>query len=137
MKIRYYYYNKSRETIEKKELISEDEVWKCLIHVSYALKCLHEMQVFHRDIKSANIFIVNNIYKLADLNVSKESIKGLAYTQTGTPFYASPEVWRDEPYDYKSDIWSLGCLIYEMCNHQPPFQVYSFINTHTYINTLI
>jgi len=46
---------------------------------------------------------------------------GLAYTQTGTPYYASPEVWNDKPYDYKSDIWSLGCVIYEMATLKPPF----------------
>lgn len=48
------------------------------------------------------------------MNVSKVLKKGLAYTQTGTPYYASPEVWQDLPYDMKSDIWSLGCVIYEM-----------------------
>jgi NIMA (never in mitosis gene a)-related kinase len=58
----------------------------------------------HRD----NIFISNGCYKLGDLNVSKIVKNKLAYTQTGTPYYASPEVWRDEPYDSKSDIWSLG-----------------------------
>jgi NIMA (never in mitosis gene a)-related kinase len=62
----------------------------------------------HRDMKSANIFISNGCYKLGDLNVSKIVKNKLAYTQTGTPYYASPEVWRDEPYDSKSDIWSLG-----------------------------
>ena len=46
----------------------------------------------------------------------------MAYTQTGTPFYASPEVWRDEPYNYKSDLWSLGCVVYEMCALKPPFR---------------
>lgn len=46
----------------------------------------------------------------------------MAYTQTGTPYYASPEIWRDEPYDAKSDIWSFGCIIYEMCSLHPPFQ---------------
>lgn len=43
-------------------------------------------------------------------------------TQTGTPYYASPEVWRDESYSYKSDIWSLGVVIYEMLSLIPPFQ---------------
>ena len=52
--------------------------------------------------------------KLGDLNVSKVAKKGLLYTQTGTPYYASPEVWKDKPYDHKSDVWSLGCVLYEM-----------------------
>ena len=43
-------------------------------------------------------------------------------TQTGTPYYASPEVWQDRPYDLKSDIWSVGCVLFEMCTLQPPFQ---------------
>ena len=56
------------------------------------------------------------------MNVSKVTgPKGLNYTQTGTPYYASPEVWKDEPYSYKSDIWSLGCVIYEMLSLKPPF----------------
>lgn len=54
--------------------------------------------------------------------MSKVVKRGLLHTQTGTPYYASPEVWLDKPYDYKSDIWSLGCVLYEMCTHQPPFR---------------
>jgi NIMA (never in mitosis gene a)-related kinase len=53
--------------------------------------------------------------KLGDMNVSKVAPKGLMQTQTGTPYYASPEVWQDKPYDLKSDIWSLGCVLFEMC----------------------
>ena len=60
--------------------------------------------------------------KLGDLNVSKIAKNGLLYTQTGTPYYASPEVWKDQPYDDKSDIWSFGCVIYEMTALDTPFK---------------
>ncbi len=63
--------------------------------------------------------------KLGDLNVSKIAKKGLLYTQTGTPYYASPEVWKDQPYDSKSDIWSLGCVVYEAVTLKPPFRAQS------------
>jgi len=78
----------------------------------------------HRDLKSANVFLnKDGTIKLGDMNVSKvANNKGLNYTQTGTPYYASPEVWRDEPYNFKSDIWSLGCVIYELITFNPPFQ---------------
>jgi NIMA (never in mitosis gene a)-related kinase len=81
------------------------------------------MKIFHRDLKSANVFLSKDgNTKLGDLNVSKVAKKGLLYTQTGTPYYASPEVWRDQPYDHKSDIWSLGCVLYEMTTLKPPFR---------------
>jgi NIMA (never in mitosis gene a)-related kinase len=73
--------------------------------------------------KSANVFLFSDgSAKLGDLNVSKVARKGLGYTQTGTPYYASPEVWKDQPYDNKSDIWSLGCVLYEMITLHPPFR---------------
>jgi NIMA (never in mitosis gene a)-related kinase len=59
--------------------------------------------------------------KLGDLNVSKIAKMGVLQTQTGTPYYASPEVWQDKPYDKKSDIWSLGCVLYELTTLNPPF----------------
>ena len=59
--------------------------------------------------------------KLGDLNVSKVAKRGMLSTQTGTPYYASPEVWNDKPYNQKSDIGSLGCVLFEMCAQHPPF----------------
>lgn len=73
--------------------------------------------------QSANVFLTKaGEAKLGDMNVSKIAKNGLLYTQTGTPYYASPEVWKDKPYDSKSDIWSLGCVIYEMTTLKPPFR---------------
>ena len=103
--------------------MEEPVIWKVFIGMCQALKALHERNIFHRDLKSANVFLQKNgCAKLGDLNVSKVAKKGLLYTQTGTPYYASPEVWRDQPYDSKSDIWSLGCVLYEMCTLKPPFR---------------
>ena len=59
---------------------------------------------------------------MGDMNVSKITERGFCMTQTGTPYYASPEVWKDEPYDEKSDIWSLGCVLYELIALKPPFR---------------
>ena len=56
------------------------------------------------------------------MNVSKIAENGLLYTQTGTPYYASPEVWSESPYDSKSDIWSLGCVLYETAALEVPFK---------------
>ena len=87
------------------------------------LAALHELKICHRDLKCANIFLTaDGVIKLGDLNVSKVAKKGLLYTQTGTPYYASPEVWQDKPYDSKCDIWSLGCVVYEVATLQPPFR---------------
>lgn len=87
------------------------------------LKALHDTNIMHRDIKSANVFLnKDKTVKLGDMNVSKlANNEGLNYTQTGTPYYASPEVWRDQPYGFKSDIWSLGCVLYELITLEPPF----------------
>jgi len=83
------------------------------------------MNIMHRDIKSANILMNSKgAVKLADFNVSKvvNRADGLLRTQTGTPYYASPEVWQDKPYNFKSDIWSIGCVLYEMAALRPPFK---------------
>jgi NIMA (never in mitosis gene a)-related kinase len=101
----------------------EQQIWSYLSQILQGLKHLHDNKIMHRDLKCANIFTMKNgSLKLGDLNVSKIVEVGMAYTQTGTPYYASPEVWSDKPYDYKSDLWSVGCIIYELCSLKPPFK---------------
>jgi serine/threonine protein kinase len=103
--------------------VDEKEIWNVLIQMIKGLKALHELKIYHRDLKSANVFICKDkTVKIGDMNVSKVAKKGLLYTQTGTPYYASPEVWQDKPYDSKSDIWSCGCVIYELATLKPPFR---------------
>ena len=107
-------------------LIEETDVWRIFIQMVRGLKALHDLKILHRDLKSANIFLFSDgSAKIGDCNVSKVVYKGLGYTQTGTPYYASPEVWNDDPYDNKSDIWSLGCVTYEMLTLHPPFRAES------------
>jgi len=106
--------------------LREADIWRFLFGMCHGLKALHEMRILHRDLKCANIFLcahpAGTTAKLGDFNVSKVAKRGLCMTQTGTPYYASPEVWRDMPYDAKSDMWSLGCVLYEMAALRPPFR---------------
>jgi NIMA (never in mitosis gene a)-related kinase len=100
----------------------EKEIWNAIIQMLRGLKALHGSKIMHRDIKCANVFSTKSgQYKLGDLNVSKVIKDELARTQTGTPYYASPELWSGKSYDYKSDIWSVGCVAYEMAKLSPPF----------------
>ena len=116
-------YKKIIEYKKKKIYFEEIEIWKIFIQLVKGLKALHDLQILHRDLKSANVFLFKDGHaKLGDLNVSKIAKRGLGYTQTGTPYYASPEIWKDLPYDNKSDIWSLGCVLYEMITLNPPFK---------------
>ncbi len=87
------------------------------------LRELHRLNIIHRDLKSANIFLsLAGAVKLGDMNTSKVCKSGMLLTQLGTPYYASPEVWQERPYSHKSDMWSLGCVLFELCNHKLPFQ---------------
>ncbi len=120
---------KIREYKQRKRRYTEPEIWRAVLHIAAGLAYLHHQKVIHRDIKAANIFVCQgddgNVYKIGDFNVSKVLANNLAKTQTGTPYYCCPEVWRDQPYDYKSDIYSLGCLLYEMAAQNPPYQAKS------------
>ena len=68
----------------------------------------------------------DNSVKLGDFGLSKiMQSHDFASTYVGTPFYMSPEICAAERYTLKSDIWSLGCIIYELCSREPPFNAKS------------
>ncbi|KAJ9115079.1 hypothetical protein QFC22_005407 [Naganishia vaughanmartiniae] len=81
-------------------------------------------QVLHRDLKPENIFLneKQDMLKLGDFGLSK-NLGGQSFTQTyvGTPLYMPPEILQENRYDTKSDIWSLGCMVFELCNLTSPF----------------
>jgi NIMA (never in mitosis gene a)-related kinase len=123
--------SKIQKAIKSGTKIPEDTIWSYLIQVVQGLKYLHDNSIMHRDLKCANIFLIKDgTLKLGDLNVSKIVKMGMVYTQTGTPYYASPEVWGDKPYNYKSDLWSVGCILYELCALRPPFKGTSLENLY-------
>jgi len=108
---------------KNKEIFKENEIWNYLLCMVNGLKCLHDNKIMHRDIKAANIFInKSGCVKIGDLNISKIIKTDFLQTQIGTPFYSSPEIWKEKPYDFKSDIWSLGCIVFELCSLRAPFR---------------
>ncbi|KZT42524.1 kinase-like protein, partial [Sistotremastrum suecicum HHB10207 ss-3] len=120
--------------------IPEDTIWSYFLQLLQALHYCHtggprhpsssdpsgtasRGQILHRDLKPENVFIdFNNRIKLGDFGLSKAlGAACLANTYVGTPYYMSPELIQERSYDSKSDIWSLGCLIFELCALKPPF----------------
>lgn len=82
-------------------------------------------KILHRDLKPGNIFLdLNSDVKLGDFGLARvlNNESQFAFTHVGTPYYMSPEQIHDQKYNEKSDIWSLGCIIYELCALHPPFQ---------------
>uniref|UniRef100_A0A7S2DWG9 non-specific serine/threonine protein kinase n=1 Tax=Haptolina brevifila TaxID=156173 RepID=A0A7S2DWG9_9EUKA len=108
--------------------LPEATVWSFFIQMCLGVKTMHENNILHRDLKAANVFLCSNTFvKLGDLGVAKvlKHDNALASTQVGTPYYVAPEVWRNKAYNSKCDMWSLGCLLYELCTFRPPFEAES------------
>jgi NIMA (never in mitosis gene a)-related kinase len=115
---------KISQCAKRKLLINEPTIWKYFCQTLLGLKALHSMKIIHRDIKSANLFLSEDFesIKLGDLNVAKITKNDLASTQIGTPYYLAPEIWKNEVYSYKCDVFSLGCVLYEMAALKVPFE---------------
>ena len=116
--------DKIREKKQKNERFSENEILQYFYEILQGLYYLHKNRVIHRDLKTLNIFLTeNNHIKIGDFGVSKKLINNniYAYTFVGTPYYLSPEICQNKPYDEKSDVWSLGVVLYEMITLNKPF----------------
>jgi len=106
-------------------MIDEIRIWEYAFQISSGLLHMHQRRIMHRDLKPANIFIASDgTLKLGDLGLgryfSSQTLEALS--RVGTPLYMSPEVLTTTGYSYKSDVWSLGCIIYELAALRSPFK---------------
>jgi len=106
------------------ERLPEPKVVRWLTQALLALKYLHNKHVLHRDLKPSNLFLMGNgDLRMGDFGISKVMACTGAFCRTfvGTPYYLSPEQILEHPYSWPSDIWSMGCILYQMCALQVPF----------------
>ncbi|XP_007889402.1 serine/threonine-protein kinase Nek3 [Callorhinchus milii] len=116
---------------QKKKLFPEEMVLNLFIQICLGMKHIHDRRVLHRDIKSKNIFFTKTgVVKLGDFGSAclLNDPMAFACTYVGTPYYVSPEIWESKPYNNKSDVWALGCVLYELCTLRHPFQSNSWKN---------
>ena len=135
-----------RKCIKAQEQLSEDFIWKIFAQIVSGLHYCHRrtdlnpinrgedkpteattgpQKIIHRDLKPGNIFLdANNDAKVGDFGLARvlNNDSVFAKTHLGTPYYMSPEQINEQNYNEKSDIWSLGCIIYELAALRPPFK---------------
>ncbi|XP_065439694.1 serine/threonine-protein kinase Nek11 isoform X5 [Chrysemys picta bellii] len=121
---------KIQEYKEAGKIFTESQIIEWFIQLLLGVNYMHERRILHRDLKAKNIFLKNNLLKIGDFGVSRLLMGScdLATTFTGTPYYMSPEALKHQGYDTKSDIWSLGCILHEMCCLDHAFTGHNFLS---------
>jgi len=107
------------------KLIDERTIWKFLIQIGLGLRWLHCNRILHRDIKTLNVFLTSADHvRLGDLGVARVMSQNTQFADTfvGTPYYLSPELCEEKPYNELSDVWAYGCVVYEMSTLRHPFE---------------
>lgn len=117
-------YTKLKAQSKEGKILEETQVVEWFVQIAMALQYMHERNVLHRDLKTQNIFLTKSkIIKVGDLGIARvlETSSDMATTLIGTPYYMSPELFSNKPYNHKSDVWALGCCLYEMCTLRHAF----------------
>lgn len=122
------------EILQDDKRLPVDMVQQIAKQLVQALHYLHSNRIIHRDIKPQNILVGHNgIVKLADFGFARSmSYNTMVLTSIkGTPLYMAPELVQEQPYNHSADLWSLGCILYELYYGKPPFytdKLYTLIN---------
>ncbi|CAJ1398531.1 unnamed protein product [Effrenium voratum] len=112
------------EAKRSRKPMSEDQILRWFVQAILALKYIHEKHVLHRDLKPSNFFLSKSgNLKMGDFGIAKvlACTIAVAKTQIGTPYYLSPELCQEKPYTFSSDIWAMGCILFELCALKVPF----------------
>ena len=113
---------------QKGKFFPEKQILDWFVQMCLAMKHVHDRKVLHRDLKAQNVFLMQSgVVKLGDFGIAKvlSSTAEKAKTVVGTPYYLSPEIIENKPYNFKSDVWSMGVLLYQLCTLKPPFDASS------------
>lgn len=118
-----------KDAKKKGEFLPESSILHWFVQIIFAVQYLHRNNILHRDLKTQNIFLTKtNLVKVGDFGIARflRNKQDLATTAIGTPYYLSPEICQRRPYNYKSDMWAVGCVLYEMCALRHPFDAENF-----------
>jgi NIMA (never in mitosis gene a)-related kinase len=109
---------------QRGRMFSESQILDWFTQMCLGMKHVHDRKIIHRDLKGANVFLTKKgIVKIGDFGIAKVLSHTVqkARTMVGTPYYLSPEIIQSKPYNNKTDVWSLGVMLYELCALKPPF----------------